>query len=300
MQRMKHDNLPRGALLMLAACLAFAAAGALVKQVSSTVPNEMVVFFRSLSGLLVLLPWIISRGPRYFATHHSGGHFLRAFTGLIAMYCYFYAIAHMPLAEAILLNYSAPLFIPLIAFFWLSEMFNPRLWWPILIGFAGIGLILKPGSSMLEPIALIGLAAGIFSALSMVGIRRLTTTEPATRVVFYFALFTTLASAVPLAWRWQTPAVDLWLPLFLIGLLSTAGQILMTRAYSCAPAGQVGPFLYAIVVFAGLIGWTLWSEIPDGLSLAGALLVAIAGMLTIRIGGKKAAPPGDAPGLRGR
>lgn len=196
---MKHDDLPRGAVLMLAACLAFAAAGALVKQVSSTLPNEMVVFFRSLSGLLVLAPWFISQGPRYFATRHLGSHFLRAFTGLIAMYCYFYAIAHMPLAEAVLLNYTAPLFIPLIALFWLAEVFNPRLWWPILIGFAGIGLILKPGSSLLEPLAVIGLAAGVFSALSMVGIRRLTTTEPATRVVFYFGLFTTLASAVPLA-----------------------------------------------------------------------------------------------------
>ena len=287
---MQHDNLPRGALLMLAACLAFAAAGALIKQVAATLPNEVVVFFRNLIGLLVLAPWFVGRGPRYFATRHAGSHFLRAFTGLIAMYCYFYAIANMPLAEAVLLNYTAPLFIPLVALFWLGEPFKPRLWWPILIGFAGIGFILKPGSSLLAPVAVIGLAAGIFSALSMVGIRRLTNTEPATRVVFYFGLFSTLASAVPLAWRWQTPPMELWFSLFLVGVLSTAGQVLITRAYACAPAAQVGPFLYAIVVFAGLLGWALWSEIPDGLSLAGAVLVIAAGVLTIRLGGRAAAP----------
>jgi len=292
---MRPDNLPRGALLMLAATLAFAVAGVLIKQVAASLPNEMVVFFRNLIGLLVLAPWFLGRGPRYFATRHLGNHFLRAFTGVIAMYCYFYAIANMPLAEAVLLNYTAPLFIPLVALLWLSETFSPRLWWPILIGFAGIGLILKPGASLFAPVAWIGLAAGIFSALSMVGIRRLTNTEPATRVVFYFGFFSTLASAIPLAWSWQMPAASLWFPLFLIGLLSTAGQILITRAYACAPAAQVGPFLYAIVVFAGLFGWTIWQEIPDWLSLAGTLLVVLAGILTIHLGGRKTAPPAELP-----
>jgi len=292
---MQPENLPRGALLMLSASLVFAAASALVKQVSNDLPNEMVVFFRNLAGLLVLAPWFIGRGPRYFATRFHGNHFLRAFTGVIAMYCYFYAIGHMPLAEAVLLNYTAPLFIPLVALFWLSEAFSARLWWPILIGFAGIGLILKPGASLFTPVALIGLAAGIFSALSMVGIRRLTSTEPATRVVFYFAFYATLATAIPLIWSWKTPPANLLPLLFLVGLFSTAGQILITRAYACAPAGQVGPFLYAIVVLAGMFGWAFWSEIPDWLSLAGVALVIFAGALTIRMGGRKTAPPADAP-----
>ena len=91
------------------------------------------------------------------------------------------------------------------------------------------------------------------------------------------------------------PAASLWFPLFLIGLLSTAGQILITRAYACAPAAQVGPFLYAIVVFAGLFGWTIWQEIPDWLSLAGTLLVVLAGILTIHLGGRKTAPPAELP-----
>jgi drug/metabolite transporter (DMT)-like permease len=292
---MHTDNLPRGAALMLAAALLFATTGAIIKHVSAQLPNEMVVFFRSFFGLLALAPFFVRHGPRYYATQRLGAHLVRALVGLTAMYCYFYAIAHLPLAEAVLLNYTAPLFIPLAALLWVGEPFGRKLWWPIGIGFVGVGLILKPGLSLLAPIALIGLAAGLFSALAMAGIRKLTNTEPATRVVFYFSLTSTLVAALPLAWRWQTPAADLWLPLILIGVLSTFAQILMTRAYAHAPAAQVGPFLYAIVVFAGLFGWVLWQEIPDWLSLAGTLLVILAGILAIHLGGRATAPPAELP-----
>jgi drug/metabolite transporter (DMT)-like permease len=292
---MHTDNLPRGAALMLAAALLFATTGAIIKHVSAQLPNEMVVFFRSFFGLLALAPFFVRHGPRYYATQRLGAHLVRALVGLTAMYCYFYAIAHLPLAEAVLLNYTAPLFIPLAALLWVGEPFGRKLWWPIGIGFVGVGLILKPGLSLLAPIALIGLAAGLFSALAMAGIRKLTNTEPATRVVFYFSLTSTLVAALPLAWRWQTPAADLWLPLILIGVLSTLAQILMTRAYAHAPAAQVGPFLYAIVVFAGLFGWVLWQEIPDWLSLAGTLLVILAGILAIHLGGRATAPPAELP-----
>jgi drug/metabolite transporter (DMT)-like permease len=292
---MHTDNLPRGAALMLAAALLFAATGAIIKHVSAQLPNEMVVFFRSFFGLLALAPFFVRHGPRYYATHRLGAHLVRALAGLTAMYCYFYAIAHLPLAEAVLLNYTAPLFIPLAALLWVGERFSRKLWWPIGIGFVGIVFILKPGQSLLAPIAVIGLASGLFSALAMAGIRKLTNTEPAIRVVFYFSLTSTLVAALPLTWRWQTPAADLWLPLILIGVLSTLAQILMTRGYAHAPAAQVGPFLYAIVVFAGLFGWALWQEIPDWLSLVGTLLVILAGILAIHLGGRATAPPAELP-----
>lgn len=295
MHPMHPHNLPRGAAYMLAAGLLFAVTAALIKLVSADLPNEMVVFFRNLIGLAALAPWLVRRGPRYFATRHLSAHLVRALAGLAAMYCYFYAIAHLPLAEAVLLNYSAPLFIPLAALLWVGEPFSHRLWWPIGIGFAGIALILKPGLTLFTPVALLGLAAGIFSALAMAGIRRLAHTEPAARIVFYFSLTATVVSALPLAWRWQTPVAGRWLQLLLIGVLSTAAQILLTRAYTHAPAAQVGPFSYGIVVFAGLLGWALWAEVPDALALTGALLVVVAGVLTIRIGGRTAAPEPELP-----
>ena len=284
---MHADDLRRGALLMLASGLLFPAMGALVKHMSAQLPNEMVVFFRSVMGLLALLPWVLHRGVGQLKTKKLGGHLWRGLAGVSAMYCYFYAIAHLPLAEAVLLNYSTPLFIPFIAALWLGEQVSMRLWAAIGVGFAGIVLILKPGLGMFTPVSLIGLASGMFGALAMVSIRRLSKTEPTLRIVFYFSVVCTAVSAVPLAWRWQTPDPGLWTLLMLMGALASLAQLLLTRAYSHAPAAQVGPFTYSTVVFAAAIGWMFWGEIPDLLSFGGTALVCLAGIMTIRFAGQR-------------
>jgi drug/metabolite transporter (DMT)-like permease len=284
---MYRDDLNRGATLMVASGLLFATMGALVKHISAELPNEMVVFFRSVMGLLALLPWVWHRGLGQLKTRYLLGHLGRGLAGVAAMYCYFYAIAHLPLAEAVLLNYSTPLFIPFIAALWLGEQVTPRLWVAIGVGFAGIVLILKPGLELFTPVSLIGLASGLFAALAMVSIRRLSKTEPALRIVFYFSLVCTAVSAVPLAWRWQTPDPGLWVLLIGMGALASLAQLLLTRAYAHAPASQVGPFTYSTVVFAAAIGGIFWSEIPDLVSFSGAALVVLAGVLTIRFAGQR-------------
>jgi len=281
------DDLRRGALLMLASGLLFSAMGALVKHLSVQLPNEMVVFFRSAMGLLALLPWVLHRGISQLKTKNLRGHLGRGLAGVTAMYCYFYAIAHLPLAEAVLLNYSTPLFIPFIAALWLGEQVSMRLWAAIGVGFAGIVLILKPGLGMFTPVSLIGLASGMFGALAMVSIRRLSKTEPTLRIVFYFSAVCTAVSAVPLLWRWQTPDPALWTLLILMGVLASLAQLLLTRAYSHAPAAQVGPFTYSTVVFAAAVGWIFWGEIPDLLSFGGTALVCLAGIMTIRFAGQR-------------
>jgi drug/metabolite transporter (DMT)-like permease len=281
------DDLRRGALLMLASGLLFSAMGALVKHLSVQLPNEMVVFFRSAMGLLALLPWVLHRGISQLKTKNLRGHLGRGLAGVTAMYCYFYAIAHLPLAEAVLLNYSTPLFIPFIAALWLGEQVSMRLWAAIGVGFVGIVLILKPGLGMFTPVSLIGLASGMFGALAMVSIRRLSKTEPTLRIVFYFSAVCTAVSAVPLLWRWQTPDPALWTLLILMGVLASLAQLLLTRAYSHAPAAQVGPFTYSTVVFAAAVGWIFWGEIPDLLSFGGTALVCLAGIMTIRFAGQR-------------
>ena len=287
---MHVDDLRRGALLMLASGLLFSTMGALVKHISAHLPNEMVVFVRSAMGLLALLPWVLHRGVGQLRTKNLRGHLGRGLAGVAAMYCYFYAIAHLPLAEAVLLNYSTPLFIPFIAALWLGERVAPRLWAAIGIGFIGVLLILKPGHDIFTPVSLIGLASGLFAALAMVSIRRLSRTEPTLRIVFYFSLVCTAVSALPLAWRWQTPDPKLWTLLIGMGALASAAQLLLTRAYSHAPAAQVGPFTYSTVVFAAAIGWMFWGETPGLLSFGGAALVCLAGILTIRVAGQRQLP----------
>ncbi|HYA38643.1 MAG TPA: DMT family transporter [Candidatus Methylomirabilis sp.] len=287
---MHSENLRRGAAFMISSGLLFAAMGAMIKYIAAHLPNEMVVFFRSAMGLVALLPWIWRRGFGQLRTKRLHGHLTRGLAGLAAMYCYFYAIAHMPLAEATLLNYSTPLFVPFIAWLALKEKISHRLWAAIGLGFLGILLILKPGLSLFTPVSLIGVSAGVFAALAMTSIRELTRSEPTLRIVFYFSAVGTVVSAMPLAWSWQAPEPGLWMLLVGMGIVGSLGQLLLTRAYSYAPAAHVGPFSYSTVVFAAGVGWLFWGEVPDALSFVGAVLVCLAGILTIRIAGKRAIP----------
>ena len=280
---MTYDNdLRQGALYMTVSALLFAAMALAVKVASRGLPNAEVVFFRNLLGLGVLLPLMLPLSARGLATRHLAEHLVRALAGLGAMYCFFYAIGHMRVADAVLLNYSLPLFMPLIAWAWLKEPVPRRLWWALGVGFVGLLLILKPGLSLFNPVALFGVAAAMLAALAQVGIRRLTRTEPVTRIVFYFGVIATAVSAVPLAGVWRPPDATQWQVLLALGVLATLAQLALTRAYAHAPAAQVGPFLYMVVVFTTLLeGWyfEVW---PDPLSIAGAVLVCTAGILTLR------------------
>jgi drug/metabolite transporter (DMT)-like permease len=277
------EDVRRGALYMVLAALFFAGMGAAVKAASRELPSAMVVFFRNGVGLAVLLPWLVRRSGAGLRTRHLGEHLFRSVTGLLAMFCFFYAIAHMRLADAILINQSVPLVLPLVERAWLEEPISRRLWWPIGLGFVGLLAILKPGSELFEPVALVALVSTLFASVAQVGIRRLTRTEPVTRIVFYFGLISTALSAVPSLAAWKTPRPETLFVLLLMGGLATAGQLCLTRAYSCAAAARVGPFIYTGVVFAGILDWAVWGTLPDRLFLVGALLVSGAAILALRL-----------------
>jgi drug/metabolite transporter (DMT)-like permease len=286
----RNDDLPRGALMMIASALLFALMGVAVKLASQTLPNAMVVFFRNGVGLLALAPWVWGLGWSGLRTRHLKEHVIRSLAGLASMYCFFYALAHLRLADAILLNYSIPLFMPFVESAWLGEPFPRRLWGVILLGFAGIVLILKPGLGLFQPVALVGVLSALFASVAQVGVRRLTLTEPVERIVFYFGVIATAVSAAPLAREWRAPPATMWALLAGLGIVATAAQLTLTRAYSHAPATRVGPFIYSAVVFAALLDWLFWGMLPDRLSLAGALLVGTAGVLALRVHPEPAPP----------
>jgi drug/metabolite transporter (DMT)-like permease len=280
---MSTDNPVRGALLVSSAALMFASMGGLVRLASVHMPNEQVVFFRNLFGLLVLLPVVWQRGGRIdLRTAYPGLHLVRSLFGLAAMYCFFYALSILPLANAVLLNFTAPLFIPFVAMLWLGERASPRIWAAILIGFTGILFILKPGNGLYIRGALIGLASGAFAAVAMVSLRKLSATEPALRVVVYYGVICTLVSLLPALWSWQPVAPQLLAVLAGAGAFATMGQYLLSRGYGCAPAAQIAPFTYTSVVFAAGYGWLFWRELPGWTTAGGTLLVALAGALAMR------------------
>jgi drug/metabolite transporter (DMT)-like permease len=185
----------------------------------------------------------------------------------------------------VLLNQSMPLFIPLVERAWLGERIPSRLWGVLGLGFAGLLLILRPGTGVFEPAALVGLASAVLASVAQVGIRRLTRTEPVTRIVFYFGLVASVASLPPAVYWWKTPSAFTWTVLLLMGVFATVGQFTLTRAYLHAPAASVGPFLYVGPVFAGFIDWLVWGRLPDRLFVVGAGIVIAAAILALRLRG---------------
>jgi len=274
-------NLPRAALATTLAALMFASMGVAVRYASASLPSEVLVFLRNSFGLLFLLPWLYHRGFTGLKTKRLSGHITRSVTGLAAMYCFFYAIAHLPLAEAVLLNFSSPIFTAIIAMLWLGEKATRKLILAIIIGFSGICLILKPGVGILSAAALVGLISAVFAAMAMVSIRDLSKTEPTRRIVFYFSVTATLISAIPMFWYWQTPDLKPLLAMVFAGLAATLGQLLLTHGYSLAPAARVSPYSYNTIIFAAIYGWIFWSETLDIRTLFGALLIICAGIITL-------------------
>lgn len=275
-----------GAALIVLGELCFATMGVGIRFASVELANEMVVFARNLLALALVAPWLLSQGIGTIATSVPALHLLRAVSGLAAMYCFYFALANIPLAEAMLLKLTAPLFIPIIAILWLGERVTPLLWIALGVGFGGVLVILDPNlgaaGAIVSPIALIGLLGGLFAALASVTITRLSRSEPTPRIVFYFTLFATAISAVPLLWAWQTPSPTATLWLLLIAVCATLGQLAMTRGLALAAASRMGTFGYFAVIFGALYGWLIWNE-PVTWSLAiGTLLISVAGLLAGR------------------
>ena len=279
----KPADLRLGALYMVASALLFASMAASVRVASRELPNAPIVFFRHFIMLVFLLPWLWREGRHALDTDDFRGHLVRGLAGVSAVACYFYAVARLRLADAVLLNQSMPLFIPLVERAWLGERIPRRLWGVLALGFAGLLLILRPGTGVFEPAALVGLASAVFASISQVGIRRLTRTEPVTRIVFYFGLVGSVVALPPAAWWWKSPSAGTWAVLLLMGVFATVGQLTLTRAYLHAPAASVGPFLYAGPVFAGLLDWLIWDRLPDALFVVGAAVVVAAATLALRL-----------------
>ena len=274
------QNFALAALCMVASGAGFAALGGIVRLVSSELDTAEIVFLRNATALVFLLPWLIISGTKAWRTQRLRQHCLRAAFGLSAMYCFFFALARLTLAEAVLLNYTAPLFMPIFARLWLNEPLSKSTLTAVAIGFVGVLLILKPGANLFQLASLVGLAAGALAALAMMTIRRLSSTEPAARTVLYFTVFSTAISAGPVTLDWQLSMNSTVLIMAGGGLIAIASQFLITRAYSLAPAARVSPFTYSTVVFAAIIGWLGWRESLDGLFICGALLVIVAGAVT--------------------
>ncbi len=270
-----------GSLFVILGEVFFVSMGMLVKYLGESIPNHHLVFYRNVLAALVLIPLLYKQGFHNIKTRHIGMHLIRSLCGVLAMYCFFYALANIELANAMLLKLTGPIFIPIIAILWIQEHVTTKTILGIAVGFVGVIIFLNP-TAEIQFAALVGLAGGALAAAAKVAIRKMSNTEPTTRIVFYFALFGAVFSSIPvLAGQAYVPTAKEWSLLLLLGVVGTCGQFCLTQAYRLAPASQVGPFTYSSLLWASIAGWFFWGELPTAQTIIGASLIIAAGIILI-------------------
>jgi drug/metabolite transporter (DMT)-like permease len=269
--------------LILLAALANALMIVLVKIASQAAAPQVILFARYIITLLILMPFIFFKTGRnepihcYLATKRFPLHLLRDVFGFLGLLAYFYAAKYVSLADATVLFNTAPLFIPLIAFFWGRIKIVHRLWWGIGVGFLGVVLIVKPDHALLNIASIVGLLAGFCSAMVLVGGRYLTYSEPPLRTMFYYFAVGTVLGLILLIIKPENLAnifhVKKLLLLLGVGVFGYLYQFFINSSIKFAPVRLTSSFLYAGVVFSLLFDWLLWHVIPTALSIAGILLI---------------------------
>ncbi|MEH6578221.1 MAG: DMT family transporter [Amphritea sp.] len=285
--------LPNSSRLMLAATLAMATSlvmsltAAAIKYTAAFVSIEQIVLVQYLVCVIVMLPWLWHKGPAVLKTQRPLLHLLRSAAGWLCFYTYYLALDAIALVEAALLRNAAPLCVPVLLLLWQGYRM-PRLnWLPVLIGFSGIALVLKPQTGNLSGWHLVAFASAITLAGSIVTTRMLTRSEPTNRILFFYFSCSAIFS-LPLAISHWQPIPLFTLPLMLgIGLSIWLTMWLYTRAYSYAKASVLSPISYIGVLFTGLWGWIFWQQIPDIVALAGAILIISGGIGSVYLGREK-------------
>lgn len=283
----QYSNLLLGAGLALATTLIMSLAAAATKYTASLVSIEQIVLVQYLICTLIMLPWLGRKGINILTTEKFGLHLARGLSGWLCFYTYYLALNEIPLGEASLLRNSAPLIVPLLVLIWLKYRM-PRLHWlPVVIGFIGIALVLKPDGNSFNPWHLAAVASAVLLSVSIVTTRMLTQTEPTNRILFYYFALSALFS-LPLALTEWQPVPLASVPLMIgISLSIWCTMWLYTQAYSYAKATVIAPISYFGVLFAGLLGWLFWQQVPDMLSVIGATLVISGGIGSLWLGREK-------------
>ncbi len=278
---------------MLVAAALFAMMGVMVKHASAHFSSAELVFYRSIFGLFAI--WIMIAASRRqlvapLLTRHLRAHVWRGLSGFSALVLFFYALANLPLATAVTLNYTAPLFLAALSAWWLHERHGRGLVGAVLLGFVGIVMVLQPQVREQAWLpALAGLLSGMLAATAYVNVKNLGKLgEPEWRVVFYFTLLSTLwGGAWMLVAGFHRPQAEDWPWLVGIGVTATLAQLALTRAYHRGRTLTVGALAYTTVGFSAIYGVLIFGERLPLMAWIGMGVVALAGILAVRL----SAPP---------
>jgi drug/metabolite transporter (DMT)-like permease len=276
-----HHRHGLGIAYRMAAMACVACLSATVKWAGHRgVPVFEIVLFRNVFAFAPVGLYIWrTTGVSVLRTQRPLGHLHRSVVGMTGMVCSFFALQHLALTEATAFTFAAPLFMTALSALMLRETVGWHRWGAVLVGFAGVLIMVRPEPGHLNLAGVsFALTAAVGSALAMVQIRQIAVTEKGSTIVFYFTLAGTVVGLAGSLFHWVTPDPKTLAVLIVGGLVGGVGQLFLTEAIRVAPVGVVAPFDYSQLIWATILGYLIWGELPHAATLAGAAVVAASGI----------------------
>ena len=271
----------KGVMWMLLAVICLTSMFAILKHMANQLPFWVVALLRTAVALLLFAPWVARVGMAGIATKRIGLHFMRAFFGTASFACVIYALGTLLLSDTMVLTFTAPFWSIIISALLLGEVIRRHRITATIIGFIGVLMIVKPQGEV-HPAMLFAVGSALFTSAAMVSMKSLTSTEPPTRIVFWFFVFGTLLLLPPAILTWETPDNVQLAWLFGAGLLGAVGQNFLARSYDAGDIGVVASFDFLRLPLAALLGFLVFQEIPDAWSALGTAIIIGASLYIAR------------------
>lgn len=282
--KLKRQDRPMlGLTLYLGNLLLMIVISVLVKELSARYPLQQILFFRF---SLALLPFAVlaflSSGPSLLKTRVPAIHALRSVSGVLSIGMFFYALSAIPIAEATILAYSAPIFVTIMAVPFLGEKIGWQRTSAVVAGFAGMMIIVQPTTSTFGLGMLAGIGSAVFGAIVSICLRRLGETEPMEHIaVVYNGTGTIVWVTCCMLFGWVMPGLTDLVLLVLLGCVAMVQQYALTNSFRFGEASLLTPFEYTSLVFAAIAGYMIWGEVPDSTTWMGAIVVVASGLFVI-------------------
>ncbi len=271
-----------GIILMLTGIAGFSVMDATIKWLTSDYPVAQIVALRSWFGLpLLCLIALRGGGLRALSTGKPMVHVSRYLLVLGLSFSFFWALSQLKLVDAIAITFAAPIFITALSVPLLKEIVGIHRWVAIGVGFCGVLIMLRPGTGVFHWASLVVIGSVLFYSLLMITTRAYKTTESTASLMLYPQLGMSLTGLILVQFFWVTPSLgDLGL-FALAGMFGSIGIMCLTQAFRLGPAAVISPFEYSALIWAALIGYLVWGELPDRFTLIGAVIVVVSGLYLI-------------------
>jgi drug/metabolite transporter (DMT)-like permease len=287
--RQSTENLRSSAILFVS-LIAFAAMTVLIKLAGRHLPLVEILIVRQIVMQLMIFPLARTTLPQMLRTPYPMLQIFRGLLQLGAMVASFAAVIHLPLAQSTAISFSYAIFVTLGAGVFLKERVDAGRWIAMILGLVGVVVMLRPGGDGSITYSLVAVAGAIFAAASAVSLRYKPDSRRTDTVLTYQALVLIAALAVPTALYWVTPTPVEWIVLLGVGITGTIGQWMLTVAYQRGEAAALAPLDFVRLVLTAICGFIFFAETPDLPIVAGAAIVVVATIYTVRSNARQRRP----------